>query len=265
MNTANPFPGMNPFLENHWPDVHHSLLGAIRDALGDSLPPDLRARAEEQITIRNPGGTRTRLRPDVGIYESWKDGVPPRWQPDKVRDGDGVDLASEPQIIVLDEERERWLKILDREDRLVTVIEVLSPTNKGGGFEDYRARCESHLGAGANLVEIDLLRGGRHAVSVPLESVVLPEGAYTLVCTSRASRPLSREVYATVLRNPLPTIRIPLRKGEDDVVLALQPLIDRVYRLGRYWQEDFRETPGPAMTEADAIWVADRIREAGLE
>jgi hypothetical protein len=79
------------------------------------------------------------------------------------------------------------------------------------------------------------------------------------------SRPFSRKVYATALRDPLPNIRIPLREGEEDVVLALQPLVDRVYQLGRYWQEDFRELPGPALTETEAIWVADRIREAGLE
>lgn len=40
ISTKNPFPGMNPFLELRWPDVHLALIGYIRDALGAELSQD---------------------------------------------------------------------------------------------------------------------------------------------------------------------------------------------------------------------------------
>jgi hypothetical protein len=46
--TANPFPGMNPFFEQHWRDAHTMLIGCLHDALQERLPADLVARAEEE-------------------------------------------------------------------------------------------------------------------------------------------------------------------------------------------------------------------------
>ena len=40
-----PFPGMDPYLERHWGDVHQALVTYIRDQLQASLPDDLRADA----------------------------------------------------------------------------------------------------------------------------------------------------------------------------------------------------------------------------
>ena len=37
----NPFPGMNPYLEPHWGDVHASLVIYIRDQLQRKLPAGL--------------------------------------------------------------------------------------------------------------------------------------------------------------------------------------------------------------------------------
>ena len=51
MNTTNPFPGMNPFMEQTWPDVHLSLIGFVREALGVELPEDLVAKAEQQVDV----------------------------------------------------------------------------------------------------------------------------------------------------------------------------------------------------------------------
>ena len=41
-----PFPGMDPYLERFWRDVHAGLIIYARDQLQDELPGDLRARAE---------------------------------------------------------------------------------------------------------------------------------------------------------------------------------------------------------------------------
>lgn len=47
----NPFPGMNPYLEDHWRDVHTRLTIYIADQLQERLPADLVARAEEKVAI----------------------------------------------------------------------------------------------------------------------------------------------------------------------------------------------------------------------
>ena len=43
-----PFPGMDPYLEEHWRDVHHSFLTYARDEMQDRLPANLRARRKNQ-------------------------------------------------------------------------------------------------------------------------------------------------------------------------------------------------------------------------
>ena len=42
---ASPFPGMDPYLESRWSDVHVKLIGFIGEALQPLLPPALRARS----------------------------------------------------------------------------------------------------------------------------------------------------------------------------------------------------------------------------
>src|SRR6266436_1070046 len=53
-----PFPGMNPFLEDFWPDVHTSLMVYLRNALQPLLPEGLFARVEESLTIDVEGEPR---------------------------------------------------------------------------------------------------------------------------------------------------------------------------------------------------------------
>ena len=42
--SRSPFPGMDPYLEQYWGDVHHALCTCSRDLLRRSLPPGLIAR-----------------------------------------------------------------------------------------------------------------------------------------------------------------------------------------------------------------------------
>src|SRR3954452_10599825 len=64
-----PFPGMDPYLEGHWRDVHASLIIYIRDALQDSLPAELRARVEERVVLETPEGLVNPLFPDLRVVE----------------------------------------------------------------------------------------------------------------------------------------------------------------------------------------------------
>jgi hypothetical protein len=124
-STSNPFPGMNPYLQAHWSDVHTRLITAIGNALSKELPPDLSARAEEFIAVT--GGEQD-YRPDDAIVERWRHGFPPVWT------AEGSDPAAlqvtEPLVVLVDPETERWIEIRDMSGKLITVIEVLSPANK---------------------------------------------------------------------------------------------------------------------------------------
>lgn len=254
----NPFPGMDPWMEATWSDVHLKLIAYIGDAVSEALPPDLRVRSEQQVSIGNEGERR---RPDVAVLESWKQGIPPQWQP--TVEGGAV-MTAEPEIVMVDDETLRWIEIRDRSGLLVTVIEVLSPTNKGWDQANYLARQNTYLHSRVNLVEIDLLRAGRHTVALPAENVREPgESARYLACVVRDAQPTSREVYYMPLRERLRAIRIPLRVTDADVVLDLQPLVDRCYRTGAYWQTDYSRPPAPPLGEADAAWARELLQAAG--
>lgn len=254
---------MNPYLQECWSDVHTILIAYIRDALSGELPADLIVRAEERVSLIGGEKPETRV-PDVAIVESWKRGLPPIWQPE-VPEGGSVAVA-EPFICHEPPETERWLEIRDARGEVITVIEILSPVNKReDGWLAYRAKQQELIHAGVNLVEIDLLHGGSHVTAVSLAQLTFPPGTCHHVCVTRSALSLSRrEVYFCPLREPLPAIRIPLRLSDPDVPLALQPLIDRCYRTGRYWLADYSHAAESLVAAEDAAWVAERLHAAGL-
>lgn len=251
MTRDNPFPGMNPFLEGFWPDVHTGLMVYISDAIAERLPAGLKARCNENVVS------------DVPVVTSWKQGVAPSWKPQD--QGTPAIIAAEPEYCVVqevDEVTERWVEILGPNGKVVTVIEVLSPMNKSAGRGAYQAKCQSYIQSGVNVVEIDLLRGGYHAVAMPY-AVRDPKAPY-IVCVSRAARPHQKEYYQTRLTAALPNVRIPLRLEDQDVVLPLQQLVDRCYRMGAYWNENHANLPNPPLDSKDAAWVAEQLKAAGL-
>ena len=60
----------------------------------------------------------------------------------------------------------------------------------------------------------------------------------------------------------VPLIR--LSRAEGNANAGLQPLVDRCYRMGSYWNADYQDLPGPPLPEADATWVMERLRSASL-
>jgi len=49
-----PFPGMDPYLEASWRDVHATLIVYFKDHLQPQLSGDLRARVEERLVVESP-------------------------------------------------------------------------------------------------------------------------------------------------------------------------------------------------------------------
>jgi hypothetical protein len=114
----------------------------------------------------------------------------------------------------------------------------------------------------ANLVEIDLLRGGQHTIAAPADR--LGPSDYRL-CIHGLEDPRTFEVFRLSVRDPLPNIGIPLRPGEPKAVLHLQEVLDRCYDEGAYDRViDYTEEPDPPLSRKDAAWADALLRERGL-
>ncbi|MBV9128545.1 MAG: DUF4058 family protein [Verrucomicrobia bacterium] len=265
---------MNPYFQESRSNVHTRLISYIGDALAGELPADLTARAEERVVVEAGEEEGRSYRADVAVVEPWRAGFPPLMNfgenGDESSGGSAVAVA-EPLLFMAEAVPERWIEVRNAQGSLITVIEVLSPANKTEpGAHAYLRRRQHFLAAGVHLVEIDLVRGGSHVVAIERELLapkLPPAGTCHLVCVARAVGDglMRREVYLCPLREPLPAIRVPLRRGDPDVPLALQPLVDRCYRTGRYWLANYqRELQPPAADAEEAAWIAGRVRAAGL-
>lgn len=263
MTKKNPFPGMNPFFEQRWRDAHTRLITYLHDALQERLPADLIVGAEEEVVTIGGGESKTIYRPDVQVREPWTLREPAATD---VATKPLPPLATEPIRVFLDEEIERWLEIRDTTGRLITVLELLSPTNKLESAERdrYLCKCRSFISGGANLVEIDLVRQGASVFPEVVRRVLQQAGACSGVCVFRAARPAEREVYPVRLREHLPAIRVPLRPSDADVIADLQPLIDQCHERGRYHLLNYRLDLEPPLAPEDALWVNQLLREHGL-
>jgi hypothetical protein len=256
----NPFPGMNPFLELRWSDAHTRLIAYIGDALSEELPGDLSVRAEEQVVVEGAGehqGDRV-YRADLAIRGYGSGEIPALWK----GEGGGASVAvADPVVVIAEPLVERWLEIRDRDGHLVTAIELLSPHNKTGeGRTTYLEKRRHYLASTANLVEIDLIRAGRHTVAVAPKVLGPPvEGSHSFICVSRAGNERRFEVYRIPYRDRLPAFRVPLRSTDPDVPLDLQPLLDRCYRTGRYWQLSDPRRIAEGFTEDERRWITERI------
>ena len=181
-----PFPGMDPYLEAHWRDVHARLIIYACDALQGFLPSPLRARVEESVLLEMPMGLADHpLYPDVRVVEYTSErGV-------ETERAGGVALL-EPLLVEVEVEppTETFLEIIDREsgNRVVTVIEFLSPSNKSPGpnREQYVRKQREVCSSDSNLVEIDLNRFGTHVLAFALENLHTQYRTKYMACVRRA-------------------------------------------------------------------------------
>lgn len=250
-----PFPGMDPFLEPYWRGVHASLIVAIKNTIQGQLPADLWAQVDDGLIDESLLAI-----PDVQVVERHSETEVESTQ-------SSVAVATQPTTISVPRPRkDRHIVILDTSsgNRVVTAIELLSPSNKLPGPDRlaYLRKQQAYLDGGINLVEIDLVRAGRFSLTADEDSIPeLVQSTYR-VCVRRASKPGLADLYRISLKDPLPVVSIPLR-AEDADVLNLQSLIHQFYIDGRYWKIDYTRDPNPAFEPAEREWVYELLRAAG--
>lgn len=256
---------MDPYLESpvFWGGFHTRLITAISETLNARLPDRYFAEIDEYVWLEDqPPGERERLgEPDAFLTE--KNGAP----------GEVTEHGPAPVAVAIiapavrvtlpkaKKHRHRFVKIVGPDhNTVVTVIELLSPSNKDRGEdqEKYLDKRDEYLASRTNLVEIDLLRdGARMPFGKPSPRIA---DYYLFVCRGK-SYP-EAEVWPFTIREPIPAIPVPLKPEHDDVRLDLQSCVTEIYDTNRYAaRTDYSQQPSPPLRRGDAEWASELLKK----
>ena len=260
-----PFPGMDLFLEHPtvFPGLHNRFIAILGEVLQSALPAPYFAEIGERVWVEV---SQRFIEPDASILGRKPDQGGARGSATTTTT---ASARSRPVVVTVphDERHEPFLEIRvagDGEDRLVTAIELLSPSNKTPGErgrELYLRKQRELLTSATHLVEIDLLRAGIHTTSVPLDRLALQVGAFDYhISIHRADRFEDFLVYPVRLAEQLPEITIPLLPNDAEILIDLQAVFDRAYDTGPYRKRiRYQETsPVPPLSPGQRQW-AERI------
>lgn len=126
------FPGMDPYLESHWGDIHARLMVYASNQINSQLPDDLQARVEESVSVE---------------FDDLED------EPRTQRHLEIVDLSDGGRVVTVIEILSPANKIGDPERQL------------------YVQKQRQYLDARVNLFEIDLLRQGDFVLAAPEQRI----------------------------------------------------------------------------------------------
>jgi hypothetical protein len=167
--------------------------------------------------------------------------------------------------IVREEHHEEFVEVRQRgEGRLVTVIDVVGPTNRttSAGRQSYLIKRQEHKFAGANLVEIDLVLQGQPMLDYSREG--LPEWNYAITVT-RAKQPERYEIYTTTLQKRLPRFRLPMASDDRDTLVDIQEAFTRAFDQGGFTGKiDYDRDPAITLSAADLAWLDGCLRQHKL-
>jgi hypothetical protein len=243
---------MNPYLEHAdvWQDFHQSLIPLLRQLLSEQVRPKYFVKIEEQIFIHEVLENQRYLigRGDMTVSQA-----------DATATDRALVLLEAPAIgrvpLSVDVERHAFLEIRDRANRqLVTVLELLSPSNKrpGPDREQYLGKRQQLLLSSVHLIELDLLRGGPR---LPIEN--LPPCDYYALVSRYEDRP-NVGLWPLGLRDRLPMIPIPLL-AQERATLDLQSALHQAYDAAGYEDYIYAQAPNPPLQGADVEWAQQLI------
>jgi hypothetical protein len=250
---------MNPYLEQpiFWSEFHSRLIVAIADALVPSLLPRYYVGVETRTYL---DGIDEELL--VGIADAIVLSATGQPQSQTPPVSTAVATQTRPQTVVLPmpvEVKQRYLEIREAgSDAVITVIEVLSPTNKrkGVGRTVYERKREQILASASHLVEIDLLRADE---PMAMQGVTMPTD-YRILVSRSENRP-SADLYGFTLRQAIPEFPLPLQELSEVVMVDLQAIVQGIYDRGGYSiRIDYQQpVPLPALSAEDQQWVNELL------
>ncbi len=249
-----PFPGVDPYVEaqGRWQDFHHKFITFWSDTLNERLPDGYVSVVEEEMRLMHePGGGPRKPYPDVAITRN------PTGRRDSAQGSVGLaTLEPVTNLLVkglMEEMPAAWIEIRKLPQlSLVTVIELLSPTNKvGRGRVEYLEKRDEYIERPVHIIELDLLVDGHR---LPMQHRLAPGGFHAIV--SRAERRPGSDVYSWTIRDPLPAVPIPLSAPDPDILLELGPPCTMAYDRGRYRQLlRYREPLDLTLAAEDRAWA----------
>ncbi len=223
-----PFPGMDPYLEAEslWPQFQKELVKSLYQTLLPGLVDRYRARVgQRQYTVEQVLFTSVRQ----------------------------------------EEHAEEFIEVRQRgEGRLVTLVDVVSPTNKTipAARQAYLAKRHQAKLGGANLVEVDLVLQGQPLLEFSREGLADLDYAVTV---TRAARPDRYEVYSATLHKRLPRFRVPLAGDDRDVQVDLQAVFSETFdRRGFAGKIDYHRPPPTTLRPDDRQWVDELLQQRKL-
>ena len=234
-----PFPGFDPYLELpvFWSDFHSTFINYWRESIADALPDEYEAGIGDRVyLVKQDPDSRKLVFPDVAITQG---------DDDKQMSSQNAVATLEPVTIpltILEGPRETYIEILHRPDRkLITTLELLSPSNKNQpGRTENLAKRNALLYKPVHLVELDLLCGGKR---VPMNQP-LPRGDNYYFVSRFEQRP-DCQVYTWRLSDRLPTLPVPLRVPDSDLLIDLQAVFNTTYERGRFARRIDYSVPQP--------------------
>jgi hypothetical protein len=167
------------------------------------------------------------------------------------------------QVPVPDEVRETYLEVRETgTDYVLTVLEILSPTNKrpGRGRRLYEDKRMEVLASRTHLVEIDLVRAGE-----PMP--IVGDGrasAYRMLVSRGDCRP-NATLYAFGVRQPIPLLSVPLKPTDQEPTVDLGQILHHLYDQASYdLRLDYKGDPVSPLPTAEAVWADELLRQKGL-
>jgi hypothetical protein len=244
-----PFPGMDPYLEvpPFWNDLHATMIGVIKGTLQKLVPAQYAVWSDVYVWLHEPDAATRRGRPDDFLTSRASTG----------RAGALANLPAPSTAILPAVRREgnKYLKIKEVEgDRVITVLELLSPANKtpGDEYDAFLAKRNDYLATKTNVVEVDLHRTGKR---MPMGEPAPPPADYYAFVSREADFPHTA-IWPFSVRDRLPEIAIPLKPEDGFIMLPLQACFDAAYDQGPYRKVvDYTRPPRGPLKNDDAAWA----------
>ena len=265
-----PFPGMDPWLERPavFPAFHNTYIACLQEAINVVIPSPFFAAIGTRVLIEGDDPDRL-VEPDVDILK------PANGTYSSTSNNGGTTIAEPVRAVTVHVPRDQYTEWLleirtgDRDEQLITTIELLSRSNKkqgGLGRSEYLRKQREMQERRINIIEIDLLRVGVHTTLVPLSSAVNAAGQFDYhICVYRPDQPEDMQVYPILLPQHLPRMSIPLTVDVPDIQIDCQWAMDRSYDVGLHSRRtDYNKPCDPPLTEQQQTWAETILRDKGL-